>query len=153
MQLNWFLKSKFKLRTWLNKLKIESFGNKAFFFCAILFKWNSAFCTKWLCFVHCYKKKKKRDRLNKTVLFWWHCLSSSSSGRVAGRERRFSSPSLPHLSLPHLPKNPNTTHTLLMAYHRDKKNRGDKHCGHPWGGCTVAAQATLPLRHDWTGVG
>jgi len=82
-------------------------------------------------------------------------LSSSSSGRVAGREMRFSSPSLQHLSLsPSLAQkpqhNPHSSHGLPS---RQKKNRGDKHCGHPWGGCTVAAQATLPLLHDWTGVG
>jgi len=139
MQLNWFLKSKFKLRTWLNKLKIESFGNKAFF-CAILFKWNSAFCTKWLYFVHCYKKKKKRDRLNKTVLFWWHCLSSSSSGRVAGREMRFSSPSLQHLSLsPSLAQkpqhNPHSSHGLPS---RQKKTEGTSIVG------ILGAAAQLP---------
>jgi hypothetical protein len=41
--------------------------------------------------------------------------------------------------------NPHSSHGLPSR----QKNRGDKHCGHPWGGCTVAAQATLPLRHDW----
>jgi hypothetical protein len=41
-----------------------------------------------------------------------------------------------------------------MAYHEvvKKKHRGDVPLRQSWGGCTVAASATLPLCHDWTGV-
>jgi hypothetical protein len=55
------------------------------------------------------------------------------------------------LSLPHLPKNPNTTHTLLMAYHRDKKTEGTSIVG------ILGAAAQLPPKppypFDMTGVG
>jgi hypothetical protein len=61
---------------------------------------------------------------------------------------------LQHLSLSlTCPKTPTQPTLFSWPTIETKKNRGDKHCGHPWGGCTVAAQATLPLLHDWTGVG
>jgi len=33
-----------------------------------------------------------------------------------------------------------------------KKHRGDVPLRQSWGGCIVAASATLPLCHDWIGV-
>jgi len=79
-------------------------------------------------------------------------LPSSSPLHIAGKGIRFFFPffsSSLSLSLSYLPKNPDTTHIPLMAYHRDEKIEGTS----PVDGCTEIAQATLPLQHDRTGVG
>ena len=120
MQLNWFLKSKSQLRVWLNNSKIDWFGNKTFWR-PFLLKWNNMFCSK-RCHFH-YSLKKELQ----TMLFWWHCLPSSSPRRAKAGEKGFPSPPLQHLSLSLAQKSQHNPHPL-MAYHHDERGREDKPC-------------------------
>jgi len=67
--------------------------------------------------MYCYSKKEKKRQSSKQCHFRWHCTSSTSPRRAVGRGKRFFSPLLHHLSLSlslslsHLPKNTDTTHT------------------------------------------
>jgi len=88
MQLNWYLKSKLQLRTWLNKLQIEDWFGLWHVFAALFFKWNDAFCPKRHRFIHCSLKKKDKKRCR----FEWHHTSSSSPGRAENRGGSFCSP-------------------------------------------------------------
>jgi len=69
MQLNWYLKSKLQLRTWLNKSQIEDWFGLWHVFAALFFKWNDAFCPKRHRFIHCSLKKRTKNGavLNDTV--------------------------------------------------------------------------------------
>jgi hypothetical protein len=128
-------------------LKIENwFGNKEFL-APFSFKWNDVFVQNNVVLFTVIKKKDL-----KTVAFWWHCLPSSFLGHAVGRGRRFFSPPLqrpPFAPQKKYPK-PNTTHTPLMTYHHDEKQRGQT----LWAAMRQLLSghsATSPFRRDWIG--
>jgi hypothetical protein len=102
MPLNWFLKSKSQLMTWLNKSKIKDwFGNRHVWILAPFFLMKRHVLYKTTLFHSLFIKKKKL----KTMSFWRHCTLSSSPGCAAGRGKRFFfSPYNVSLSLSHLLK-------------------------------------------------
>ena len=99
-----------------------------------------------------FLKKKKL----KTVSFYYGtvCHLLPLDALKAGEEG-FSSPPLQGLSppLPLLAQKPRHNTHPLITYHHDEMGKGNKPYRQPWDDCTVAAQATLPLCHDWIGVG
>jgi hypothetical protein len=137
MPLNWFLKSKSQLMTWLNKAKIKDwFGNRHVWILAPFFLMKRHVLYKTTSFHSLFIKKKEL----KTMPFWRHCTSSSSPGCAAGRGKRFFfSPYNVSLSLsPTCSKNTDTTHTHGLPL--DKKKRTS-----PAGGCLVATQLPYPF--------